>query len=109
MLRPVIVMYRSAKKAILIFLLSAILLAPLLEVFDQSQDLGQDKDLVLVVVFVSMSIGIFTLCKRTIVLLFRLLFAVSVPTYIFDRIAYRSIQIDASPPECLMTLTSLRI
>ena len=105
-------MHRLPRHLILILLLGllgVVLLAPLFECFDQSQDLEQGTDLVLVIFSVFVSTGLFILCKRMVCFLFRLLLIATIPADAFASLPNRSIQVEVSPPEYLMTLGSLRI
>ena len=104
-------MHRLPRHLIRIFLLGllgVVLLAPLFECFDQSQDLEQGTDLVLVILSLFVSTGLFILCRRIVCFVFRLLLVATIPADAFVPLN-RSIQVEVFPPECLMTLGSLRI
>ena len=97
------------RHAILILLLGLVLLAPVFELFDHTQDLEQGTDLVLVLLSAFVSMGLFILCKKIVCLLFRLLLIATVPADTFIPFRNRSIQVEVSPPESLALLGSLRI
>ena len=101
-------MHRIPRHPILILLLAIVLLAPVFEFFDQSQDVDEGADLVLVFLSAFASIGLFILCKRMIYFLLQV-FTAAIPAYALLPFRNRSVRIDVSPPECLALLGSLRI
>ena len=102
-------MNRVPRHLILILLLGVVLLAPVFELFDQSEDLEQGTDFVLVLLSAFVSMGLFTLCKRIVCFLFRLLLIATVPTDTVIPFHNRSIEVEISPPKSLVLLGSLRI
>ena len=104
----VLAMHGKLRHPILILLLAIVLLAPVFEFFDQSQDMEQGTDLVLVLLCAFVSIGLFILCKRMIHFLFQL-FIAAIPADALLPFRNRSVRIDVSPPECLVLRGSLRI
>src|SRR5881296_2920145 len=102
-------MWRIARGPILIILLAVVLLAPLFEFFDQSDDMEQGNDFVLALLCVFVATSLFLLCRRVIAFLFRLfLIATNSPASVVS-VANRLIEAAASPPESLLLLGSLRI
>ena len=102
-------MYRIARLTVIIFLLGLVLLAPAFELFDGGQDLDHGTDIVLLLLCVFMSMGLFTICKRIVSLLFRLLLIATVSAGRFIFFPNPSIQVEISPPENVVLLGSLRI
>ena len=103
------VMQEIRRHPILILLVGVVLLAPAFEFFDQSQDLDQGTDLVLVLISAFASIGLFIICTRMICFLFRLWLIATIPIDALFPVPNRSIRVEVPPPECLITLGSLRI
>ena len=101
-------MHQVRRHPIVIVLLGLVLLAPLFEFFDQSQDLEQGSDLVLVLLSVFASAGLFLLCKPVVSILVRSLLA-GIPAEASLPLLDQSIRVEVSPPECLILLGSLRI
>ena len=94
---------------IVILLLGFVLLAPLFEIFDQSQDIEQGTDFVLVLLCAFVSIGLFILCKTFVCVLVHLLLIATVPADAFILLRNRSLEVEISPPKSLVLLGSLRV
>ena len=106
--RQEFVMRELLRHPIIVLLIGFVLLAPLFEAFDNSQDLVQRTDfLVLLCVFVFT--GLFILCKRTVTFLFQVLVIALAPFVALTPYRNRSIRVEVSPPESLMALGGLRI
>ena len=102
-------MHRTALRPILVLLLGFVLLAPIFELFDDSKDVEQGTDFVLMLLCVFISIGLFTLCRRLVSRLFHLFIIAKVPERHSGSLPYRSVQVAVYPPESLAVLGSLRI
>jgi len=109
MLRSKIAMQRRILRSVLILVLGLVLLAPVFELFDDSKDVEQGTDFVLALLCVFISIGLFTLCRRLVSLLFQLFVIAKVAEQDLGSLLNQSIQVPVSPPESLALLGSLRI
>ena len=101
-------MHWIRRKTILI-VLGVVLFAPLFESFDRSQDMEQGTDLVLALLCVFVSVGLFTVCKRIISFVLELLVTGTIPTDIQIHFSSRSIQVEILPPEHPILPGTLRI
>jgi hypothetical protein len=102
-------MFGIRRQVILLVLLGVVLLAPLFEFVDNSNDLEQGTDLVFVFLAAFVSIGLFTLCKRTVLFLRsrlpeRIVICLSV-VFLLKRL----IQFDILPSESPPVMGNLRI
>ena len=98
-----------SRQTILIFVLGVVVIAPLLESFDRSDDLEHGTDLVLVLLCTFVSIGLFTVCKRIIssVLRFSLIEIIAGDSAVL--FSNRPIQVEIPPPRFPMPIDILRI
>ncbi len=102
-------MHRAALRPILILLLGFVLVVPLFEFFDDSEDVEQGTDFVLMLLCVFVAVGLFTLCRRLVSRFFQLLIIAKVPERASGSLPTRSIRVADAPPESLALLGSLRI
>ena len=102
-------MQRRILRPILILVLGLVLLAPVFELFDDSNDVEQGTDFVLMFLAVFVSIGLFTLCRRLVSVLFQLFIIAKLAEPAPGPLADESIRVAVSPPESLALLCSLRI
>ena|SRR5206468_7953611 len=102
-------MARVRRNRILIVLLAVVLLAPLFELFDESDDIEQGNDFVLALLCVFVATSLFLLCRRLIAFLFSLIQITTISPVSVLHAPTRSVDATASPPESLLVLTALRI
>ena len=102
-------MARVRRNRILIVLLAVVLLAPLFELFDESDDIEQGNDFVLALLCVFVATSLFWLCRRLIAFLFSLIQITTISPVPVLHGPARSVDATASPPESLLVLTALRI
>ena len=102
-------MQRIIQNPIVLLVLAVVLLAPLFEVFDRSDDMEQGSDFVLALLCVFMATGLFLLCRNVISLLFRLVRIAIISTTLVHHWANRSTEATPSPPASLLLLGILRI
>jgi len=100
---------RRVTRNILIVLLAVVLLGPLFEFFDQSNDMEQGDDFVLALLCVFVATSLFLLCRKMISALFRLFLIARISPVSELHAATRSIDAAASPPESVLVLSNLRI
>ena len=102
-------MLRELLRPIIVLVLGLVLLAPVFELFDDGKDVEQGTDFVLMLLCIFVSIGLFTLCRRLVSLLFQLSAIARVAEPASSYPPNQPIQVAVSPPECLLLLGSLRI
>ena len=102
-------MQRIIRNPIVLLLLAVVLLAPLFELFDRSDDMEQGSDFVLALLCVFIATGLFLLCRNVISLLFRLVRIAIISTTPVLHWAKRSTEPTTSPPALLLLLGILRI
>src|SRR5262245_29100014 len=102
-------MQRAALRPVLILALAVVLLAPIFELFDDGKDMEQGTDFVLMLLSLFLSIGLFTLCRGLVSLLFRLFVIAKIAERASGPPLDQSIEVAVSPPEFLAALGSLRI
>ena len=102
-------MQRRILRPILILVLGLVLLAPVFELFDDSNDVEQGTDFVLVLLSLFVSIGLFILLRQLVSLLFQLFIIAKVAGSPSHSLADTPIQVAVSPPELLALIGSLRI
>ena len=105
-------MRRAPRHLILILLLGlagVLLVAPIFECFDESNDLEQGTDIVLLVVSLFVATGLFILCRSIAHLIVGLPRGATVPADTAVLFLNRSIQVEISPPKVLALLGGLRI
>ena len=96
-------------RSVLILVLGLVLLAPVFELFDDSNDVEQGTDFVLMLLSLFVSIGLFILLRQLVSLLFQLFIIAKVAEQDLGSLLNQSIQVPVSPPESLALLGSLRI
>ena len=96
-------------RSVLILVLGLVLLAPLFELFDDSKDVEQGTDFVLILLSIFVSIGLFTLCRRLVSLFFQLFVIATIAEPASGFPPDQAIQVAVSPPESLAALGSFRI
>lgn len=94
---------------ILILLVALVLFAPVFEFFDNTQDVDEGTDLVLVLLSAFASTGLFVICQRILCFLVGLFLVETIPADTLLPYPNPSIRVEVSPPESLMQLGSLRI
>ena len=102
-------MHRELLRPIIVLVLGFVLLAPVFELFDDGKDVEQGTDFVLMLLCIFVSIGLFTLCRRLVSLLFQLFIIAKVAEYVSGSLPNQPIQVAVSPPKSLAALGSLRI
>lgn len=107
--RQILAMHQVRQHPILILLIGFVLFAPLFEFFDNSQDVDEGTDLVLVLLSAFVSTGLFVICKSIAYFFVRLFFVQTIPADALVPLSNPSVRVDGSPPECFMLLGSLRI
>src|SRR5437870_565326 len=107
--RQVFRMHRALLRPIIVLVLGLVLLAPVFELFDDGKDVEQGTDFVLMLLCIFVSIGLFTLCRRLVSLLFQLFIIAKVAEGVSGSLPNQPIQVAVSPPKSLAALGSLRI
>ena len=102
-------MRRVKRNLILIIFVAVVVFAPLFEVFDQSGDMYMGSDFVLALLCAFMATGLFLLCRRLFVALFRLLRIATISILSELHWANRFSEATPSPPQSLLLLGTLRI